>query len=391
MVIGLASACAPGSDTSRPETRGQLTEIGGQVVRLEEGSAETEKICAAQFCEPNYVVSAVFGKKKPSPEPAPAPVPIPSATPTPTPSPAPITGDKSDYSRKVLKLPDAWKISEGSREVIVAVVDTGVQLDHPDLKNNLWVNERERAGIAGMDDDGDGYVDDVYGWDFVHGRANAVDDNAHGTHCAGIIGAERNGVGIVGVSPLVRIMPLKFLASDGSGDTANAIRAIDYAVANGARVISNSWGGYGRSELLNAAIQRAVAKGVLVVAAAGNDASDNDRKPFYPASYPNVVSVASSDESDGMSSFSNSGDSVTIAAPGSNIRSSVLKSKWDTMSGTSMAAPQVAGALALALAVRSAIDPSDLRDKLCRSAQPTLLNRVHCGRLDVLGLLQSVR
>jgi subtilisin family serine protease len=275
--------------------------------------------------------------------------------------------------------------------VIVAIVDTGVQVDHPDLKNNIWVNTAEQGGKPGVDDDGNGYVDDVYGWDFRNNRPNAIDDNEHGTHCAGIIGAEMNGKGTVGVSPLVKIMPLKFLGADGSGDTATAIAAINYAVDNGAKVISNSWGGGGRSQLLEEAITRAVAKGVLVVAAAGNSASNNDSVASYPANYPGVISVASTDRNDALSSFSNYGSATTrIAAPGSDIYSTVIGSSYAYLSGTSMATPQVSGALALALALRPNKTRAEIEAALCSSAKKILTSKVQCGRMDVYELLRAL-
>ena len=273
-------------------------------------------------------------------------------------------------SELILRVPDAWNLSVGSEDVVVAVVDTGVDYTHPDLRSNIWRNTREANGRAGVDDDGNGYVDDVYGWDFANSRPNAFDDNKHGTHCAGIIGAEKNGIGTIGINQKVRIMPLKFLAGNGSGDTRAAIQAIDYAVANGARVISNSWGGGGYSSLLNDAIQRAIARGVYVVAAAGNESNDNDARPTYPAGYPGVISVASSDQSDGLSYFSNFGSrSVFIAAPGSSIYSTVPGGSYEQLSGTSMATPQVSGAIALALSLNRGVGRGQMLDALCGSAR----------------------
>jgi thermitase len=380
--VGVALSLAALSGCGRKtevQANGKVAVVDGQIRKLD--TAEEDAVCASQFCEPNYIYTASFGKKRPNPEPSPSP--SPSVVPT---------GEKLDYSRKILRLPEAWAVTKGSRDVVVAVIDTGVAYDHPDLAANAWTNEAERAGRAGVDDDGNGYVDDVHGWDFVNNRANAVDDNKHGTHCAGIIGAGDNGVGTMGVAPRVRIMPLKFLDRGGSGELAAAVRALDYAVANGARVISNSWGGGGRSEFLNAAIQRAVDRGILVVAAAGNEENDNDAEPSYPASYPNVISVASTDSADQLSSFSNYGrESVTLAAPGSDIYSTVLNAKWGTLSGTSMATPQVSGALALALAVRPAASADELKAKLCSSSKPILTSRVSCGRMDVAAFLQAVQ
>jgi subtilisin family serine protease len=286
---------------------------------------------------------------------------------------------------------EAWKISKGTRNVIVAVVDTGVEVSHRDLANNIWTNERERNGRAGVDDDGNGFVDDVFGWDFANNRPNGLDDNMHGTHCAGIIGAEQNGIGIIGITQNVRIMPLKFLDVSGSGSTDAAVNAINYAVAMGANVISNSWGGGGRSELLDQAIQRAIRAGIIVVAAAGNDSSNNDSVASFPANYSGVIAVASTDQRDNLSSFSNFGvNRVAIAAPGTQILSTVLNGNWNVLSGTSMATPQVAGAIALAMSARPGL-PVDLhRQALCNSARKILLNRVACGRLDVNNYLNEV-
>lgn len=394
LVIIALSACAKKNDL---EYRGHIAEIDGkvQVVPPE----KVESFCATNYCEPNYVYQANFGKK-PTPIQDPGPAPVPTPTPPPVtqppnqPVPNPVGGptipETLDYSRAIMGVEKAWLTSKGSSSVIVAVVDTGVQVNHSDLANNIYINQAEANGRPGVDDDGNGYVDDVYGWDFANNRANAIDDNEHGTHCAGIIGAEQNGIGVVGVSPKVKIMPLKFLDSQGSGTTESAVAAINYAVRMGAKVISNSWGGGGRSELLNQAIQNAINKGVIVVAAAGNEANNIDSKPSYPASYSGVISVASSDASDKLSSFSNYGQSVTIAAPGSNILSSVIGNSWAYLSGTSMATPQVSGAFALALAVKPNASAAQLRQAMCSSSKQILKDKVSCGRLDVNALIQNV-
>lgn len=297
-----------------------------------------------------------------------------------------------DYSRAVLRLPEAWQIAQGSREIVVAVIDTGVEVDHPDLRRNLWFNERELAGSPSSDDDSNGFVDDIFGFDFTRNRGSGLDDHKHGTHVAGIIGAEMNGLGTIGVSPNVRIMPLKFLDADGVGDTQGAVRAFDYAIERGAHIISNSWGGGGFSQLLNEAIQRAVSRGILVVAAAGNESRDTGAYAAYPANYDNVISVASTDEADALSPFSNYGSrSVTLAAPGSRIYSSVPGGGYAYLSGTSMATPQVSGALALALSLNPGIDRTRLKTALCDSSRKILLDRVSCGRMDVAALLGAVR
>ncbi len=246
--------------------------------------------------------------------------------------------------------PEAWNTTTGSRTIIVGVIDTGIDYNHPDLAANIWRNTREIAG-NGIDDDGNGYRDDVRGWDFANNDADPFDDNAHGTHVAGIIGAVgNNSVGIAGVAWNVQLMPLKFLTANGSGATSNAVSAINYAVANGAKILNNSWGGGGFNSALNDAVSRARAAGVIFVAAAGNEANNNDVNPSYPANinYDNVISVAATDSSDRLASFSNFGaTSVDIAAPGVGILSTTPNNTYSSFSGTSMATPFVAGAAAL--------------------------------------------
>ena len=234
--------------------------------------------------------------------------------------------------------------------VVVAVVDTGVDYTHPDLTSQMWQNSAEIAG-NGQDDDRNGIVDDVYGADFFSGDGNPMDENSHGTHVSGTIaGAANNSVGVAGVAPQAKIMAMRFLGPTGSGSTSSGIKAIDYAVAKGAKVINNSWGGGGSSLALSAAIDRAQAAGVLVVASAGNDGKNLDSSPSFPAAYPQdaVISVAATDSSERLASFSNySSGLVDLGAPGVSIISSVLGGGYASYQGTSMAAPHVSGAAAL--------------------------------------------
>jgi subtilisin family serine protease len=249
-----------------------------------------------------------------------------------------------------INAPQAWDRTVGSRSIVVAVIDTGVDYNHPDLAANIWRNTREIAG-NGIDDDGNGFRDDTRGWDFANNDNNPMDDQGHGTHVAGTIGAVGNNrQGVTGVAWNVQIMPLKFLTATGGGTTLNAVRAINYAVANGARILNNSWGGGGFDMALNNAIANARSRGVIFVAAAGNESNNNDSRPTYPANYnhDNVVSVAATDSADRLANFSNFGRStVDIAAPGVNILSTARGGGYVSMSGTSMAAPHVAGAAAL--------------------------------------------
>ncbi|GEM_PF-1771568 len=252
--------------------------------------------------------------------------------------------------------------SSNPRTIIVAVIDTGVDYNHPDLRDNMWVNEAERDGATGVDDDRNGVVDDVYGASFANGQTsgNPLDDQGHGTHCAGTVAGVANNTGVIGMAQ-TRIMALKFLGRDGSGSTADAIKCIDYARRQGAHILSNSWGSAGRvSAALNQAIEKARAADILFVAAAGNDNRNNDQVPNSPsnAENENVLAVGSININDGRSKFSNHGlRSVDIGAPGGtasgvqtdDILSTYPNGKYAYLAGTSMATPHVSGAAALIL------------------------------------------
>ncbi len=246
----------------------------------------------------------------------------------------------------------AWATRTSAHPVVVAVIDTGMRLTHEDLAPNLWFNAGEIPG-NGIDDDGNGVIDDVHGYNAITRSGSPDDDHGHGTHCAGTVAAVGdNGKGIVGVAWQARLMPVKFLSANGSGFLSDAVRAIDYARNNGAHILSNSWGGGGYYQALADAIERTRAAGIIFVAAAGNNSSSNDVVSFHPANYPheNVVSVAATTRTDALASFSNYGaGTVHLAAPGAAILSCgyANDSAYVTFSGTSMAAPHVAGALAL--------------------------------------------
>lgn len=256
------------------------------------------------------------------------------------------------YGMEKISAPAAWDTTTGSQNVTVAIVDTGIDYTHPDLSDNLWTNTNETPG-NGIDDDNNGYVDDYYGANAVSGSGNPYDDNGHGTHVAGTIGARGdNARGVVGVNWNVKLMGLKFLDSDGSGYTDDAITMINYAVTHGASVINASWGGGGASNSLRSAIQAAGNNGVLFIAAAGNEGENNDRTASYPANYDldNVLSVAATDSDDALAYFSNYGaTTVDIAAPGVDIYST-YPGGYATLDGTSMATPHVAGLAALVIA-----------------------------------------
>jgi subtilisin family serine protease len=290
--------------------------------------------------------------------------------------------------------PAAWNTTTGSPAVVVAIIDTGMDRSHPDLQGNLWQNPGET--LNGLDDDGNGYVDDLHGWDFAYGDNDPSDVHGHGTHTAGTVGARgNNGVGVAGVNWEVKLVALKFLSDTGSGSTSNAIKAVQYATAKGIRVSNNSWGGGGYSQSLYDAINASKAAGHLFVAAAGNNGTDNDATPHYPSSYDldNVMSVASITSSDARSSFSNYGvTSVDLGAPGSSIYST-MPGGYGTMSGTSMATPHVAGAAALLTGLHPAWTYAGIRDAILGSARPiaALAGRtVTGGTLDVAAAVAYV-
>lgn len=333
----------------------------------------------------------------------------------------------------------AWGKSRGSKNVIVAVIDTGVDYQHEDLVENLWRNPGETGTDAqgrnkatnGVDDDANGYIDDVIGWDFASNDNKPYDlavdpiqlifgggNPGHGTHCAGNIAARGlNGKGISGVAPNISIMSLRFLTEKGEGTTAGAVQSIAYAIKNGAHITSNSWGSEGEdsseaadNKALRDIIRASQEQGVLFIAAAGNGHSgigydnDTDAKPGYPASYDNdiIVSVAALDVSNALGSFSNWGKvSVDIGAPGVKVYSTTVGSKYSdtvvdlfgmkvTWDGTSMATPHVAGAAALYLSKNPGATWQQIKAALIQSASPIASmngKSVSGGKLNVDALL----
>ncbi len=288
-------------------------------------------------------------------------------------------GDGGGVDDADIDAPEAWDIKTGS-SIIVAVIDTGIDHLHPDLAANMWVNPEEIAD-NGIDDDGNGYIDDVNGYDFGDDDADPMDDVVgHGTHCAGTIGAVgNNSLGVCGVNWSVKLMACKIADATGGLDTAGAIAAIEYAWRNGARVSNNSWGGYGFSQALYDAIQVAGENGHLFVAAAANDANDNDATPAYPASFDldNIIAVAATDRSDGLANFSNYGaTTVDLGAPGVAILSTLptagsqMGAEYGEAQGTSMATPHVTGAAALILAADDRLSVAALKAALLDNADP---------------------
>ena len=279
-------------------------------------------------------------------------------------------GGKSRADIDALK---AWVKTQGSTDIVVAVLDTGVDYTHRDLAANMWVRP---DNVPQYTDEELGTFNDLQGYDANINAPDPMDENGHGTHCSGIIGAEgNNNEGIAGVNWNVQIMPLKFLGRGGFGTTKDAIEAINYAIDRkqkgvNLRVINASWGSTTYSKALEDAIRAAGEQGILFVAAAGNATTDNDKKPHFPSNYdlPNVISVASLDRTDSLSSFSNFGaKTVHIAAPGRDIPSTWLKDQYRAASGTSMAAPHVSGVAALILSSEPDLSMEKLRERVLRS------------------------
>jgi subtilisin family serine protease len=291
----------------------------------------------------------------------------------------------------------AWATTTGSNKVVVAVLDSGVDYTHEDLAQNMWVRP---ANLAPYQDNELGTADDLNGFNAIDNSADPMDENGHGTHCAGIIGAEgENDLGIAGVNWKVQIMPLKFMNAGGFGTTKDAVEAINYVIDRkkagvNVRIISASWGSTQKSRALEDVIRKAYENDILFVAAAGNASVNNDRSPHYPSSYnvPNVLSVAALDRNDQLAKFSNYGvKSVAIGAPGVDILSTWLGNAYEEKSGTSMATPVVAGVAALIVAENPRISVDDLRKKLMAATDPIVALKgktVSGGRINAAKALE---
>ena len=276
----------------------------------------------------------------------------------------------------------------------IAVIDTGIDYNHEDLRDNMWTNEAELNGEPGVDDDGNGYVDDIHGYDFANNDGDPMDGNGHGTHCAGTIAAVHdNNLGVAGVMANAQLVGVKFLTDRGSGTTEAAIKAVEYATKVGVDIMSNSWGGGGASAALKEVIEKANEAGIVFTAAAGNSGSDNNSRPHYPSNYdvPNVISVAASQVDDTLASFSCYGSrTVHVAAPGHNILSTYPGDKYKSLSGTSMATPHATGVIGLYLSMNKGELPSDVRAKVMETS---VYNRsygkklISGGRIDAFNLL----
>lgn len=326
-----------------------LIRIGGEGKTIPEICRELEKLPEVIYAEPNYILEADV---------------IPNDPDYCLMWALNNTGQSGGTPNADIDASEAWDTQKGSWNTVIGVIDTGVDYFHPDLFGNLWVNEGEvgedaegkRKSSNGVDDDGNGYVDDFLGWDFRNHDNDPMDDYYHGTAVSGIIAAVGNeGNGIPGINWTARIMALKFLGSKGSGSTVDAIRAVEYATLMGADILNNSYGGGGYSRSFKEAIQTAYAAGVSFVASAGNDGNNNDTDPRYPSSYnvPNVVAVAATDFDDNRAIWSSTKSSnwgptsVDLAGPGKGNYTTSPGNSYRYFSGTSSASPHVAGVAGL--------------------------------------------
>ncbi len=358
----------------------QLVEVG---VDVEEASSILNSNPQVEYAEPNFIVSAaetipndprfdeLYGLNN--------------------------TGQTGGTPDADIDSPEAWDIQTGSSDVVIGVIDSGVDYSHPDLVNNMWTNPGEIPD-NGIDDDGNGFVDDYFGYDFVNDDSDPFDDNGHGTHVSGTIAAEgNNGTGVTGTSWDGQIMALKFLGADNRGSYFDAIQAIEYATMMGADLTSNSWRGYGFSEGLRNAIAAAGEAGQLFIAAAGNETNDNDSDfRAYPASYDldNIISVAATDDRDNLAGFSNFGaTSVDLGAPGVDTLSTIPGGGYGFKSGTSMATPHVAGVASLLLAEEPGLSPEEVKNLILTGVDPLpdLEGRtVSGGRLNAFNSLSEL-
>ena len=358
--------------------------------------AEIKRDPAVEYAQPNYLLYLLPMDT----EPVDAVANRPAIQPKPAESRAATDPDMNRlYGLAKIKAAEAWAIERGSQDIVVAVIDTGVDYNHPDLAYNIWRNPNATPYVkTGVDPLGEEITGDVVGWDFVHNDNLPFDDHMHGTHCAGTVGAVGNdGLGISGVAQRVSIMAIKFLSGQGSGTTADAVKSIDYAVSRGAKILSNSWGGGADegNDALEDSIERAEAAGVLFVAAAGNDGTNNDTRPMFPAAFPtaNILTVAATNARDQLTFFSNYGlVSVDVGAPGSGIYSTTPNNTYRRLSGTSMSAPHVSGAAAVVWSHFPNETYQQIKERLMRfgDAIPSLQGKTVSGnRINVLKALQG--
>ena len=343
-----------------------------KVATVDEAIMMLERLPDVEYAEPNYIVRMMAASAEDT---------IYDHTDVKSYTKEPLYSHQ--WGHKAINLPWLWEQPKSKKRPVIAIIDTGVDIEHPDLKDNIWSNEAEVNGAGGKDDDKNGFFDDIHGYDFVNNTGVIGDRNGHGTHCAGIAAAVgNNGIGITGANPDAMIMPIQVMDKSGSGNVATIIKGIDYANANGADILSMSIGGYCYSSAEEEALLKAFYNGKYLVAAAGNDNADIyasdflcEQKHMFPAAFNIVIGVMSTDKSGKLSSFSNydsdgpyyadwaaEGSTIEegqtywnydIAAPGSKIMSTYLNGTYREMSGTSMSTPLVAGALSRLLQCRT--------------------------------------
>lgn len=365
--------------------------------KLEAAIGKLSKDPRVEYAVTNDILRT-FDQDDPAPTPTkPAP---PESTPAPpAEAPTPPSGgvrpndlDPKLYGMERISAPLGWADTSGNRNTapLVAIIDSGSDYNHPDLAANIWTNPAETPN--GKDDDGNGVIDDIHGYNAAGKNGDPMDSGTHGTHVAGTVGAVgNNGQGVTGVAWQARLMPVKFIEG-GFGDTADAIAALAYADAHGARITQNSWGGSNANQALVDALKASPA---LHICAAGNDGNDSDVKPLYPAAYPldNILAVAATDADDQLAKFSNYGiGAVDLAAPGVKIYSSIPGGEYGFKSGTSMATPHVSGAASVVLNKFPDLTNQQLKDRLMFSTDrlPQLEGKVASGgRLNLARALEN--
>lgn len=386
-----------------------------QVQSVDEAIAILEQNDIVEYAEPNYIVHIwgaednIKAQESTTSEIYNQPVKSPRYIESSAVGNSAIYSQEPLYSQQwgltAINLPWLWNQPiVNTRRPVIAIIDTGVDVDHPDLADNIWQNDAEVNGLSGQDDDNNGYFDDIHGYDFVYNTGVISDRNGHGTHCAGIAAAVGdNGIGITGANPNALVMPITVMRKDGTGTTGDIVRGIDYAVANGADVLSLSLGMYCYSFSLEDACQKAFSNNKVIISAAGNDGSDIYapdascvRKHSFPAAFKYVLAVEASDLS-GLASFSNydsdgpifseygasegaegiwNGDmyNYELRAPGVNVMSTFPNGKYKSMSGTSMACPMVAGAISRLLQCRDYVNQESLAGCLIQTRDSTIQN-----------------
>jgi len=310
--------------------------------------------------------------------------------------------ESEQWALPFLNAQKAWTMTQGSSDIVVAVLDSGIYYDHLDLQKNMWVNEAEKNGKAGVDDDGNAYIDDVYGYNFAYGNSTPKDGDGHGSHCAGVIGAtHNNGEGIKGLNANVRLMAVQITYVGGGTTLDKILLGIDYAIKMKADIMTNSWGGMANSQALKEAIAAVGTAGIPFVVASSNEKRNIDSSPSYPASYKldNMIVVGAHDKNSVMASFSNWGSgTVDIMAPGVDILSTVNYTDWRPYwyrlsSGTSMATPIVAGAVALLFAKEGKLPASVVRERLIRTSRNAakFSGKSKGGTMDLANFLSNGR